>query len=237
MPGPPIIAPLTGTQCAWYYYQIDRRDSTGRNRGWSRVDYGSSDNLFLLVDDTGECLIDPEGAQVICLHKDVWHGSSPRPLTGARPGGSFFGLGQYRYMERRLHLEEDLYAIGYFRTRGTSDDSSLNHEVAEILGRWKKDPARMKRFDINQDGPIDMEKWERVRQAAIQKALLRLAERADAPAVHVMSRGADRRRPYILSAIPEERLVRRYRWQARLSALSFLVMAGCLASAILARVA
>lgn len=237
MPGPPIIAPLTGTHCAWYTYQIERRDSAGRNQTWRRVEQGRSDNLFLLQDDTGECLIDPEGAQVVCVHRDIWHGSAPRPLIGPAGGGSLLGMGQYRYTERRLHLDEDLYAIGYFRTQGTSDDSPLNLEVAEILGRWKKDASIMKRFDTNQDGEIDMEEWERARQAAIQKALLRRAERADAPAVHIMSRGPDRRRPYILSAISEDRLVRRYRWLARFSGLSFLLTAGALAWVVLTRIA
>ncbi|SEQ30173.1 E3 Ubiquitin ligase [Ectothiorhodospira magna] len=238
LPGPSITAPLTGTPCAWYDYRVERRDGSGRKQRWSRIEQGRSEDLFLLQDDTGECLIDPEGAQVVCVHRDVWHGHGPRPVQGAGTGGLFSGLGRYRYTERRLHLDEDLYAIGYFRTRQAGEEGgSLNEEVSEILREWKKDPAILARFNIDLQGHIDMAAWERVRQAALQQALMRRAERADGPAVHIMARGPERRRPYILSAISEADLVRRYVWLTRFSALGFLGAAGGLAWLLLQRAA
>ncbi|MCG5495009.1 MULTISPECIES: GIDE domain-containing protein [Ectothiorhodospira] len=238
MEGPPIIAPLTGTHCAWYSYRIDRRDRTGSGRRsrqrWTCVDQGTSTDLFYLVDDTGECVVDPEGAQVVHVHQDRWHGDSRRPLVGPGGGGTFLGAGRYRYTENRLHLDDDLYAIGYFRSHVTGDETTLNTEVAQILREWKKDPAALARFDANGDGEICLEEWEAARQAATDQALMQRAERAMAPATHLLSRGPDRRRPYILSALPEDQLVTRYRWMARLSGLGFLLSVGGLAWLFLA---
>ena len=70
MHGEPIIAPLSHTACCWYSYRIERR----RGRDWSLVQSGTSDGIFLLHDHTGDCVIDPEGAEVTSRHKRSWAG-------------------------------------------------------------------------------------------------------------------------------------------------------------------
>src|SRR4030066_2537101 len=79
MQGDLIIAPLTGKQCTWYSYKIEERSDSpgirgGRHKGWRVIEAKTSDDLFLLADDTGECVIDPEGATVTPAETEVWFG-------------------------------------------------------------------------------------------------------------------------------------------------------------------
>jgi hypothetical protein len=82
--GPPIIGPLTGKTCTWYSYKIEERRRSGKNSNWHTLEKAISDELFLIIDDTGQCIIDPEGASVTPAEKDVWYGASSRPRRGPR---------------------------------------------------------------------------------------------------------------------------------------------------------
>ena len=99
MEGPPIVAPLTQKNCTWYSFRIERKRKSGKNTSWSTIESGRSEELFAIRDETGDCVIDPEGASVTTVEKDVWYGASARPSRGrhlpvrfrharARPGNS-----------------------------------------------------------------------------------------------------------------------------------------------------
>ncbi|HET7597715.1 MAG TPA: hypothetical protein VFK15_12355, partial [Burkholderiales bacterium] len=55
--GSRLVSTRTGLPCCWYRYYIERRTS---NDKWEYVDSGESQDHFLLVDDTGRCVISPE---------------------------------------------------------------------------------------------------------------------------------------------------------------------------------
>ena len=91
LPGTPIVAPLTGTRCTWYRYKVQEKQRKHDARGharteWRTVAQGVSDDLFLVVDDTGSCIVDPEGAAVTPSANDLWYGDSRQPVTGPLPG-------------------------------------------------------------------------------------------------------------------------------------------------------
>ena len=80
MDGAPIFSPLSRETCVWYRYKIEHKESQGfansRDSKWRTTSSGTSDDLFYLVDDTGKCAVDPEGAKVTTSHKRVWYGRS-----------------------------------------------------------------------------------------------------------------------------------------------------------------
>lgn len=215
MEGPPILAPLTRKPCTWYSYTIEHRRKRGKESdSWTTVDSGTSDGLFLLRDETGTCVIDPEGASVTTREKDVWYGNTARPSRGpAASGRGLLVSGRYRYTEKRLHTGETLYAIGLFSTVGGAgsvyDPAS---DVRDLLSQWKKDSeALLRKFDRNQDGEIDMEEWQAVREEALEQVMAEHGEQKSAAPVNMLTRTRDRRRPFLLSALPQHSLVRRYR--------------------------
>ncbi len=184
------IAPLSRKPCVWYSYSIEKINSD-----LTTIEHGTSDSLFLITDDTGECIIDPEGARVKTVHSDTWYN------------------GAYRYKEERLHANEDLYATGLFKATGSSDDlqSELNDEVKGLLKLWKRNSkAMLARFDENKDGQIDVHEWEKVREAALQQALAKQKNRAMSKPVNLLSDTHDKQRPFMLSAVPQPKLIKSY---------------------------
>jgi hypothetical protein len=209
--GPQIFAPLTGKVSTWYQFMIQERRRTHKKNHWVTIEQGISDELFLIIDDTGKCVIDPEGASVIPSVTDTWYGSSPRP--GKSTSSSFLAGRRYRYIEKRMHPGEPLYAIGLYQTvGGASAEFDTNSEVLDLIKEWKNDSeVLLKKYDANQDGQIDMQEWEQVRKAALEVVMQNHRDMKTAPAVNMLARTHDRRRPFILSSIPQEGLINRYR--------------------------
>ena len=214
MEGPPIIAPLTQKPCTYYSYRIEKKRRSKNNTNWSTIDRGRSEELFFIIDETGECIIDPEGASVTTLEKDVWYGNTERPSRGAASGGGLLASGSYRYTEKRLVPNEPLYAIGMFNTVGGAGDVyDPSSDVRELLAHWKKDSeSLLQRFDKNKDGQIDMEEWQAVREEALKHVMAQHGDNRNIPPVNMLGQTRDRRRPFLLSAVPQHSLVRRYHY-------------------------
>ena len=228
MEGPPIVAPLTGTTCTWYEFKIDEHRRSGKNSKWVTINSGRSTELFLLIDDTGKCVIDPEGASVTTTIRDVWYGNSRQPTSGPALKRSRFPRlvrGKYRYTEKRMHPRENLYAIGLFKTvGGAGGDFNADADIRGLLGEWKQDSEMLlAKFDTNNDGKIDMDEWQNVRNAAYREVMSRHSEQKTAPPVNVMTKTLDRRRPYMLSAVPQEFLIQRYQFYATGLILLFFI--------------
>ncbi|WP_200181059.1 GIDE domain-containing protein [Ectothiorhodospira mobilis] len=229
LPGPPIIAPLSGTPCVWYEYRVERRhQGNNGNTRWRTVHSGCSGDLFALDDDTGRCVVDPEGARIHTPHRERWYGHRPNPRAIPLPAGLLEG-GRYRYLERRIHAGDPLYALGHFHSQGGADPGPVKDEVAALLREWKRDPQRMAAIDTDGDGQVDLAEWDRAREMAQRQALEARAQRAREPQVHLLGRGTRRGLPYLLSVYPESRLLRGLRWRARLGAVGFLTGIGGLA--------
>ncbi len=234
LPGQPVVAPLSGKQCVWYAFKVERRRTTGsaanRRTTWSTVRSGVSDETFAIQDDTGRCVIDPEGAEVYPSVEQVWEDSAPLSALTAgsilgKPGGD-----HYRYTERRIHDGDRMYALGEFRTLSGADQGTLKEDVAALLRQWKRSPEHfLKRFDANRDGEIDITEWEAVRAAAEHQAMRERAERAQRQAaVHVLARPRTQNLPFILATRHQEGFLadlRKEMWFFR------LIGAGCVLSA------
>jgi hypothetical protein len=240
MHGEPIVAPLSKEPCCWYRYSIESR----KGGEWRMVRRETSDGLFLIRDETGECIVDPEGADVTPKTRRVWHGDagdaltvvvSPRGAEGLRLGPvimrSTGGLdARYRYTEEVIHSGDPLYALGDFKTLDDIDHHQSRSEItAAILREWKSHLGQLlQRFDHDRDGRIDLDEWEDARRAAAERAEAEHAEQLAHQHVHSLRATIGGGRPYLLSSLPQTGLARRYRWQAFGALLLFAVAAGAL---------
>jgi hypothetical protein len=240
LPGTPVVAPLSQQQCVWYRYKVEehqaRSHSFGTRRGnrWHTVEKGVSDALFRLADETGECVVDPEGAEVTPTLHQVWYGDSHYPGGAPRSSGDdgwvarlgvgiSFGMGRYRYTEERIMPASDLYVIGQFRTLGTGGGGDRDAEVGAVLRDWKRDQAELlQRFDTDGDGKIDLAEWDAARQAAEAAVDTRLRDSQQAAPVHVMADPAVSRRPFIISVESQRDMAQRLRLLAGGSLAAFL---------------
>ena len=230
----PVIAPLTLTECVWYAFDIEKKEvrhtSKGSQTHWRTVESRTSPDYFKLVDETGHCVVNPHGAEVHPDTKDVWYGHSRWPdkasVINARKK-SFFNIGDYRYTEKRIHHDEDLYVLGTFRSVGPDADmQTIIQSVSLLLNAWKgQQETLLKKFDSNQDGEIDLAEWEQVRKAAHDTVMKERLEKAVEPITHLLEKTKQRYQPFILSTKPQKELSRRFRIFAALSLVVFIVVA------------
>lgn len=234
LPGPPIVSPLTGSHCCWWTYRVEQKvvhQRRGRSEvSWQSVSHGTSEELFLLRDETGECVVDPWGAEVMAMSRARWYGKQRHPTPGMRRRR--YG-GNYRYSEKRLEIAGPLYAIGWFRTeRAAVETEAVGEEVRALLSHWKRDQASLlARFDANQDGNIDLDEWETARRAALLEVSKARHQRSVKPGLDVLSHPPDKR-PFLLAALPQPKVAKRLRGSAVFFALLSVAL-GCIAFGLL----
>ena len=210
MPGDLILAPLTHMRCVWWRYRVERYVRSGRSSHWQTVQSETSPDLFLVVDGTGQCVIDPDHAEVYGCTKDTWYGDTEMPEGGPKLGRVAFGA-SFRYVEERVQEADTLYALGYFHTQGPIGAGDIDEDVRRQLVAWKQDqPWLMQHFDTNHDGQIDQQEWEAARQEARRLVLERDREAMSRPPVDVLGRPPDGR-DFILSTLPQRSLETRLR--------------------------
>ena len=237
MKGEPILAPLSATPCCWWRYKVERK----HDKGWRTQRSGVSDSLFLLRDETGECIIDPEGAQVSPSEKSIWFGPNATPSAGPDRGMGtsqsnyrFMGInisvhntfgGEYRYTEETIMPGDPIYAIGLFKSIGEIDRKAMRDEMIKgRLRQWKADHSTLlERFDRNRDGQIDLDEWESVRRSAAQE-VIREQMQEDQQPIHTLSATGSSRRPLLISTKEEFDIVRRFRRFAIGALLGFFVL-------------
>lgn len=188
---PPLISKLRVLPCLWYRWQVEER---GSKEEWHTLDKGESADPFILDDGTGLCVVDPEHAEIITKHRDQWTQAG------------------YRYTEWKLIQEDSIYVIGEFKTRGGSEET-VSHEqlVKDVLAEWKMDNADLlKRFDLDNNGVLDIREWALARSAAKREAEKRLNEMRALPDTNFMLKPADGRL-FLISNLEEEDLNGRYR--------------------------
>jgi len=216
MEGPLIISPLSRKSCVWYRYKIEEkvreRDMKGRSRQvWRVVKHETSTDLFFLEDETGHCVIAPDDADVLANNKRVWHKRTVKPHR--------------RYTEELIVENEQLYAIGLFKSVANIERNKQNQQVAHLLREWKNDPNQLlHRFDSNSDGSLDQNEWEHARQAAIRHIKHKHGQKEKLEQLSVLSASSHKKQGFILSTVPESELIKKYKLHAFFALLSFLVV-------------
>ncbi|MEJ2454037.1 MAG: GIDE domain-containing protein [Candidatus Thiodiazotropha sp.] len=237
MRGEPIIAPLSGMPCCWWRYKIERKN----DKGWRLTNSGQSESLFLLRDETGECVIDPDGARITPSGRSIWYGPNARPSAGpdrgtlaGSSGATLFALnasihtdfgGDYRYTEETIISGDPLYAIGLFKSVGEIDRRAMQEElIKERLRQWKADHSSLlKRFDRNRDGQIDLDEWDLARRSA-RTEVMREQMREQQQTIHTLSDTGSQRRPLLISTREEFDIVRRFRLFSIVSLVGFFLL-------------
>lgn len=185
----PLISKLRVLPCLWYRYKVERRTSKDK---WQTLDSGESPDSFILRDDSGDCVVDPENAEIVTRHCDQWID------------------GDYRYTEWKLILPDSIYVLGEFRTRNLGAEFDAHAETNSLLADWKRDkPALHARFDLNNDGELDMKEWMLARSAAKREVAKRMREAQAASDIHIICQPRDGRL-FLISNLKQDDLSRRY---------------------------
>jgi hypothetical protein len=219
MDGPVIVSPLSGKSCVWYRYKIEEKSEHRQANGksvsyWRVIKQETSGELFLLEDDTGRCVIDPDDADVIVTNKRSWY-----KQTSVAPR---------RYTEELITENEPLYAIGLFKTIANIERQKLKEQISHLLRHWKRDPKQLlDTFDLNRDGELSIEEWERVQLAAEQQVKREHGEHAKQEQLNVLKQSDHADQVFILSTVSEDKLIKHYKWRTMQYLLGFFIC-GCL---------
>jgi len=139
--GAEAIGFSSGPACVWHRYAVYRRET----EQWRLVDSGQSKDTFLLQDKSGDCVIDPEAAEIYGAQSRQW-------LTG-----------ETLYKIQFFHPGESLYVLGDLMTLSSAGlllDKKT--DTIALLKEWKKNPQQLlDRFDKNGDAEIDLHECKR----------------------------------------------------------------------------
>ncbi|RLA32908.1 MAG: hypothetical protein DRR03_08175 [Gammaproteobacteria bacterium] len=205
-----LFGPTDSIGFAWTPPAVWLRYAVYRLRGGRHllIESGQSASVFILEDDSGKALVDPEGAEVVTTRR--FH----------EQRGDFLYRGEY------IAPGDTLYALGQLVTEGADHhphDSA--GDVAAMLSFWKRDrPFLLARYDRDGDGDIDLKEWQAVRQDAekLIKAKLKAESHLINPVRHRLG-ASHGMRPYLLGAVPEARLATRFRRWAVVHLMVFLL--------------
>ena len=204
-----ISSQLSATPCCWYSYEIEEKTS---NDKWQTVDSGKSVKHFFLVDNTGRCVISPDGAEVLTHNHKSWQ------------------EGDRRYNEWLLLPKGVLYAIGEFATSTAAAISTRDEraDTGALLAEWKQDQKRLlERFDLDRDGKVDIKEWELARLQARREVRKQHGD-IQSPSVegtHILRKPKDGRLFLIANELPDK-LGSRYRFWSWAHLVIF-IGAGC----------
>lgn len=206
----PLLSQLRQLPCLWYRYKIEEHNRSKDSDNWRTIDSGESSDSFILRDSTGECVVDPEQAEITTIYRDHWN------------------TGDMRYTEWKLLRNDQIYVLGEFQTHSVAIEFDSNTELNTLLTEWKKDmPDLLKRFDLNNDGELDMAEWMLARKAAQREIAKKKREAETEPDLHIIKKPGDGKL-YMISNLTPEDLSRRYLYWSWAHLLIFFAVLGTL---------
>ena len=153
-----LTGPITREPCVWYSYGIDENRGKDNSR---TIEKGTAGVPFLIRDETGECLINPDKAELLCEMCQQWD------------------EGNLHYSEWSIRIGDPIYAIGRFSTRTPPPASNLEAEANALLRTWLANPKGFfTRFDADRNGKIAAPELAKAREAAQTEVARQAAHKA-----------------------------------------------------------
>lgn len=196
----PIIAPYSRTECVFYHYQIQQfvQDANGYT-GWKTIAENSSNLPFYVDDDSGKVLVDAKSAEIRL---------SPRYLSSRAdakvPLPTILASGTMKYVESFIIPKESVYILG--TAKNTKIYVDPKQEVAKKVTGWYYDAERKKDFDANQDGEIDKQEYETMKQKA-EESFYKKSEQDTTGLSDIMITRGDNNSLFVISNGSEKEIV------------------------------
>ena len=221
----PMISPLTGTPCCWWRYKVEKISSSGSNKHWQTINEGESTVGFIIYDETGECMVHPEGADVYPHRQRKWYGHTAKPDNRSL---SQIGLNKdYKYSEELLFEGLPLFAQGMFYTFRPNAHLT-GPDQGDIINEWIKDHKRLlKKYDENGNKILDPQEWQRVLFDVEQEFFSRQKKfkENNPKSVNILSeQGLPKNLNFILSGKSEKELYKHKKIMSFVYFIGFLIL-------------
>jgi hypothetical protein len=200
----PLSAPLSSARCHYFRYRVEEERSRGKGgKEWVTIDQGKSNVPFPVEDPTGRILVNPEGAEIL-LQRDYQR---------IEKGEGWFGR-RKRYSEWRVDPGDRLYLLGTVaKQRHLAEERRM--ALSEKLRQVKRDPASVKRFDLDDNGTLDEREWAGA-VAVVKRELLdeQAAKSAAQPTSSLVVEAGDTESMFLISDRDERSIARLLGWKA-----------------------
>lgn len=206
-----LKTPFTLIDCVWYRFLVEEYRRSGRRSRYVVVARGHSEDIpFYVEDETGKVLVDPRGALVEVKCRRVTYPSREELKLGLIGTGR----GSLRITEIYIPWQYPVYVTGAAQHVKT-DPGSGRIEILSRLRELKKSPEKLAAFDLNRDGQVDTEEWERAR-AAVEREILAEKLRSPAAEEQVFIGRGEADELFLISDRSERELLRSLRARALL---------------------
>lgn len=213
LPGANTTSPFSSQRCLWYLCVVEKRKHDRDNDSWELESSEISDDLFLLQDETGVCIIIPDGAHVVESRKTVWYGNTTqaryKPQTNTGLLSKFLSHGDYRFTEKLIAVADSLYVTGVFETTAKIiHPDALKQHTKTLVQTWKTNPSRyLSAYDQDANGKINDQEWKRI----YADAELEIADQQEHTVHHTLKKSPYTNQPFIISALLERDLLNKKR--------------------------
>lgn len=151
-----LRSPVSGRKCLWWSVIIEKRIPFPGF--WKWIEKRQSSGFFYIEDETGLCLVDPEGAIAEMMATErQFYGDTPDPECSHRKGKQY-SEGQYRYSEAIIEPDTPLHLLGQFVNRVNMDAGArermygnFGEEIPDHLPMLCKPPHKHQTFLISVD--------------------------------------------------------------------------------------
>jgi hypothetical protein len=219
-----LNGPLSGMDCVFYRYLVERYQQSGRSSRWVKITYGDSSYCpFYLDDGTGEVLVTPHRAELFMpVDYEFTTGfgrSLPDNLVQFMENNNlsyrtFLGTQKLRFKEWFIYPGEEVYVLGTAK-KSENFQTERNQRLVERLQKLKHDPTKMVDLDSNKDGIISNEEWDLARDKVEQELLeenLKSAQSQELTDV-VIGKG-DAEKVFIISDYSQKDLTKSLFWKS-----------------------
>lgn len=194
-------SPLTRTKCVYYRFTVEVEKPQRRSTRWVVVNHGESTNYFYVRDATGKVLVDPLDAEIVLPH-------DYRYIEAA---GAFSS--KKRFTEWYIVPGDTIYVIGTAKKfPGAMADRKTR--LAERLRQIKQDKARLAELDLDKDGSISPEEWDRAVAQAEDELLREDLQNPPAPGEDLIVAKGEFEDALLISDRSEKDLTGRLAWQS-----------------------
>jgi hypothetical protein len=219
-----LKSPLTGTNCVFFKYLIQRYQRSGKSGRWVTIAKGdSSDVPFLLDDSTGSVLVSPRRAEYILPvdyeYKTGFGSPLPDNLINFMQRhnlnyAGFFGTYTLKFKEWYIQPDDMVYILG---SAQKSKGFLKEHEVRLVrrLEELKQSPQKLDECDLNKDGDLSEEEWALARQKIEQEILEEeMKENKTGELFDVVIAEGDTEKMFIISDHSQKELIDKLFWQS-----------------------
>lgn len=198
-------APGSDRRCVWFEYRY-LKNPGDTNSITTKATRGS----FLIDDGTGVCRVDPVYMRFETRHSthSIQH---PTPVLTSR----------------WIEVGEKIHVYGKFTTLRADYRAQRKEMLLTRLSALKNNRELIQQIDINTDGLIDGEEWERAVRDIEQEIDSQIDQlqnlHHNSPENHILRAPDDKRLPYLVSAHKEPHTVHVFIWYAALWSMIALI--------------